>query len=240
MKSGYAGLQLVISGCRSLLEGIRDLMYPPLCEGCGSRLDASESTLCRDCIAALPRTEGFHEKLSVAPPHYLDAAWSLYLFSERIQDLMHLLKYQQRTRIAGELIAWEASRIREMTRNWQVDGVMAIPLHRRKYRERGFNQVASAVRILSRVLDTPDQSSLIRRIRYTPSQTKLNAMERARNVAGAFRVIDMEVVAGKRILLVDDVLTTGSTANACAAELKQAGAAAVFLLTLADANRDLT
>jgi ComF family protein len=119
----------------------------------------------------------------------------------------------------------------------QWDWVVPVPLHEQRFRDRGFNQAE----LLSRRL-TPDRdrivTALIRRMRATPQQVGLDASARRRNVAGAFAVVDPGVISGKRIVLVDDVMTTGSTLQQCAIVLLEAGAASVSAVTLAVGGLD--
>jgi ComF family protein len=115
----------------------------------------------------------------------------------------------------------------------EVDIMMPVPLHRRKFRERGFNQAWSLVQGLARRLDIPATDHCLLRSRYTATQTNLTVTQRAANVKRAFDARWPEWLEGRRVLLVDDVMTTGATMNACARALKENGAARVYALTAA-------
>ncbi len=208
-----------------------DLLFPPLCETCNQKMAAHEDLICDDCLRKIPFRGRRTTHFTVAGEVYLDGALVLADFQPEIQHLIHLLKYSRRTRVVSRLAAFWEIQIRELLAPGNYDIIAPIPLHPRKQRERGYNQVSKLVLWLGRQLQVKTQLQLLKRTRYTPTQTHLNARERFHNVQGAFSVT--EPVDQLKILLVDDVLTTGSTANSCAAALKPAGAVQVELLALA-------
>ena len=116
--------------------------------------------------------------------------------------------------------------------DWTYDFLVPVPLHPKRLRRRGFNQA----RLLLRVWPQTPTDGLLVRVRHTQTQTGLNRRQRRRNIRGAFEVTDGDVVAGGRVLLVDDVFTTGATVNECARILRTAGACRVDVLTLARAQ----
>ncbi|MCF7797104.1 MAG: ComF family protein [Lentisphaeria bacterium] len=215
---------------RSFPMGLIDLLYPPLCEICGEKLTAPTYLACDDCLGQVAFKGYFLEEFSIHGDVALDGAWCLTDFEPTMQHLVHLLKYSRRTRVVERLCDFWAPNIRECLKKMAYDRVAPIPLHPRKARERGYNQVAKLARWLGVHHQIPMTLDLLTRTRYTSTQTQLSAHERHSNVSGAFRI--NATVKGMNILLVDDVLTTGSTANACAAELKASGAKQVHLLTL--------
>jgi ComF family protein len=115
-----------------------------------------------------------------------------------------------------------------------VDVIVPVPLHPRRLRERGYNQATLLAQVLGRRMERPVRAKAVERVRNTRSQMRLDAAERRSNVAGAFRSLD-DRVSGRRILLIDDVCTTGATLDACAKALQEAGATWVHALTLARA-----
>jgi len=115
----------------------------------------------------------------------------------------------------------------------EVDAIVPVPLHPRKQRHREFNQAEYLADALSRVFDVPSVKGAVRRVHDTPTQTKLDAEARARNLRGAFAVRDATVLKGKRLVLLDDVFTTGATLNSCAKVLQLAGAKEVVAVTVA-------
>ena len=160
-----------------------------------------------------------------------DAAYSYGSYEDELRELIHLFKYagiETLARPLGKLL------LIALPREQNFDVIVPMPLHWRKRWRRGFNQAELLAREVSRVWGAP-VSRLVRRRRATAVQAGLTSAKRRANVAGAFRATGL--VKGKRVLLVDDVMTTGSTAGACAAALKRAGAAHVTLLTLARVDR---
>jgi len=162
-----------------------------------------------------------------------DAAYSFGAYEGRLRELIHLFKYGGVRPLAGPLGEWLAL---ALPRDQSFDRVVPVPLHWRRRWRRGFNQSALLARALARRFGLRITPAL-RRVRATAVQAGLSHSGRRANVAGAFRVRPGVRLDGRRVLLVDDVLTTGATASACAAALKQAGARYVAALTLARTDR---
>jgi ComF family protein len=162
-----------------------------------------------------------------------DAAYSFGAYEDTLRELIHLFKYGRIRTLAGplgELIASAAPR------DQAFDAVMPVPLHWRRRLERGFNQSELLARAVARRYGLR-VTNAVRRKRPTPAQAGLSHAGRRANVVGAFKVTRPQAVAGRRVLLVDDVMTTGATAGACAAALRRAGASYVALLALARVDR---
>ena len=216
---------------RRLGGALLDVLYPPLCLGCDERLpaDAPPLPLCADCLRTLPHAEPgvLLSRLADLPsgPAAFGHADALWLFDDGgpLQRLQHTLKYGDRPTLGvrlGRLIG-EAWRERGAP---VPDLLVPIPLHRRRRLERGYNQSERLATGIADVLHVPVRADKLTRPRPTRSQTNLSKTERWRNVEDAFAVPDAEIVAGRRVLLVDDVLTTGATAVAAARLLRSAGA----------------
>jgi ComF family protein len=156
------------------------------------------------------------------------------VYEGRLRHLIHLLKYERLEPLARPLGRCLAPLLAEAG---PVDVIVPVPLDRRRERQRGFNQAALIAAELSRTAGVPLGRGVLRRVRATETQTGLTRRQRRLNVRGAFRVRRPEAVAGRTVVLVDDVITTGATAAACAAALKRAGAARVVVLALARARR---
>jgi ComF family protein len=150
-----------------------------------------------------------------------------------LRELIHLFKYARIRPLAGPLGEILA---RAIPRDQTFDAIVPVPLHWRRRWQRGFNQSALLAAAIARRYGIPVRGWLCR-TRATPTQAGLTNARRRSNVTGAFRVGRRARVSGRRILLVDDVMTTGATAGACAAALKRAGAKYVALLTLARVDR---
>ncbi|MCZ2076890.1 MAG: ComF family protein [Bryobacterales bacterium] len=162
-----------------------------------------------------------------------DAAYSYGFYEGTLRRLIHLFKYggvQPLSQPLGERL------MLAFPRDLGIDILVPMPLHWKRRLARGFNQSELLARAVGKRFNVPVVPA-VRRIRSTPAQAGLTNSKRRANVAGAFRVDKASLVAGRRVLLVDDVLTTGATAAACAAALKKAGARSVTLLTLARVDR---
>jgi ComF family protein len=209
--------------CAGCWSGLR-FIGPPQCARCGAafELDMPAGTLCGVCLQA--------------PPIY-DRARAAFGYDGVGRSLVLGFKMADRTYCVPAFAAWleraGASLIAD------ADLLVPVPLHRWRLFARRFNQSALLARALARGTGKPWSPSVLMRRRATPSQATLPAAERRRNVRGAFTVPARAraLIAGRRVLLIDDVLTTGSTVNACAETLLKAGAGAVDVLTLARRDR---
>lgn len=164
-----------------------------------------------------------------------DAAYCFGAYEGALRELIHLLKYGRMKPLAKTLAGHLAS---ALPRNQVFDLVVPMPLHWRRQWQRGFNQSELLARRTAQRCGIP-MVNAVRRNRATASQAGLSNSRRRQNVAGAFRVKRTRAVEGRRVLLIDDVMTTGATAAACALALKHAGAKSVVLLALARVDRRL-
>ena len=162
-----------------------------------------------------------------------DAAYSFGFYEDELRELIHLFKYGRIETLAKPLGKLLAS---ALPREQSFDVIVPMPLHWRKRWQRGFNQSALLAREIGRRTNVP-VSGLLRRIKNTAAQAGLTNAKRRLNVSGAFQAKRRAALTGQRVLLIDDVMTTGATAASCARALKRAGAAQVTLLTLARADR---
>ncbi len=197
-------------------------IQPPMCHWCGRPVHGAilDEFVCSQCLGK--------------KRHY-DRALSAVLADARMLDVIHRYKYRGELVFAphlADLLAECAARHLDWS---TIDGVLPVPLHPRQERAREFNQARLLAESLSERFGKPLLDGNLRRVVDTPSQTFLNAQQRQANLRGAFRVRRPREFRGQRLVLVDDVFTTGSTSNVCARELKKAGAAAVVVLTLARA-----
>ncbi len=198
--------------CETCQAGVRDVP-PPTCARCGQ--PGVVDDVCASCRAT---------------PLALEVIRSMTLFDGRIRHAIHALKYRRIAALAEPLG-------NGLARFWlrapaPVGAIMPVPLHPQRQRERGYNQAELLARRVERAIGAPLQLSALRRVRATAVQMTLDAAERRANVADAF-ACDDAAVRGIDVLLIDDVCTTGATLDACARALKQAGAQAIYGLTLA-------
>lgn len=223
-------------------DSLIEFLFPARCLGCGQE----GAFLCASCLAGLPRHlppycvkcgQGLPPTDSGPGlclrcrqvPLDIDGIRSPYLFVGTVREAVHAFKYRQLRALAPTLALLLHQYL--AAQPLPADTVMSVPLHRRRLRERGYNQAALLARELGKLLGLPVVNAL-RRTRDAPPQARAaTAEDRRRNVAQAFAT--SRPLEGRAILLVDDVCTTGATLEACARALKRAGAASVWGLTLA-------
>ena len=218
-------------------DGLLGILYPPRCVGCGARQPEETQPLCHRCLQRLERATETHVDAVLArlPEAHgvLDGAFALWLFDAgaTVQRVQHLLKYGNRPHL-GLALGQLMGTIYPATLP-PPDLVLPIPLHRVRLYERGYNQSAMLARGVGHTLGVPVSEKALIRHRATRSQTNLSRRRRWENVSEAFLLGIPEAVTGRRILLIDDVLTTGATLAAAAALLQQAGASSIHAATLA-------
>lgn len=194
------------------------MIQPPLCLCCGVEFSAGgDSHLCGACLAK--------------PPHF-NRARAIFRYDDASAALVHSFKYGGRT-VARQTFRALADRATPLAEMESPELIIPVPLHPKRLKERGFNQALVLAQILfpkGRKLISPD---LMIRNRWTEPQVGLSGQNRRQNLVGAFSVRVPKKIAGRRILLVDDVFTTGTTLNECAKVLQASGASQVEALTLA-------
>jgi len=161
-----------------------------------------------------------------------DQALSVGYFEGPLREAIHQFKYRPCRSLGKPLALWM---LEHVGLDRDIDIVMPVPLHTRRLRQRGFNQALLLAHGVSSAYNIPLSSDNLARIRYTRPQVELSGSDRIANVEGAFALRQPEYVEGRKVLLVDDVFTTGSTLNECSTVLKEAGALNVSALTLARA-----
>ncbi len=230
------------------LDGLRRWFFPHDCVVCGGAADAV-SEICEPCRAGLPRIADACARCAAPlpggavhtqtcgrcltrPPHF-DRARALYRYDAPIDRLVQGFKYRRRLdwgRILGEALAEHLCTVAE-----PADAIVPVPLHRRRLRERGYNQSLELARPIGRRLAIPVLVRAVHRARPTPAQAGLSRDARRRNVRNAFNVVQPLYIADKHIAIVDDVMTSGHTVDALARALRRAGAAEVSVWVLARA-----
>lgn len=235
------------------LAGLFDLLLPPACSLCGAALPASSALLlCPACLAAIeplasprcPRcalpypTEAGTDHLCEAclreePAFSWVAAAGIY--DGTLRQAVHRFKFQGAVGLDRPLGQMLGSVLAGQAPGWRPDLVAPVPLHRSRLGERTYNQSLLLARVLARQWRVPVAPRLLLRTRPTPPQQGLSAAERRKNLQGAFAL--GRPLAGERVLLVDDVLTTGATVRECSRELRAGGAGEVAVAVLARARR---
>jgi ComF family protein len=227
------------------LSAAADVVLPRVCPVCGQSLGSDERWLCRKCLAELPRTRYEEVTFNTMEQHFagkvpIERA-TAYFFYEKgspYASILHDIKY----RSVPKMGYWLAARaVRDMEGSGffeSIDMVTAVPLHRSKLAHRGYNQSEYLARGIAEALHVPLIEAL-KAVRPHSTQTHKGAMERWQNIQGNYALKkNADRLAGKHILLVDDVITTGSTLTVCAAALKTIPGTMVSLFTLAAARLD--
>ncbi|MDH3346433.1 MAG: ComF family protein [Kiritimatiellaceae bacterium] len=227
-----------------------DFIYPRNCIHCGVSMPEPLRYMCWDCLADLSMVEPpfcaccgdpvagdvQHNfvcfSCSREKPHF-DAARSATRYDGAVGEALRALKYESGIWTVPDLVELLYACVQAEYLNVSFDWITAVPLYSVRRRARGYNQSALLASALARRMRIPIKERRIRRIRPTVSQTGLTAPQRAANVSNAFRVGVFSRFQGDRVLLVDDVMTTGATVNACAGALKKGGAASVHVVTVA-------
>ena len=217
--------------CRTFIPNVGDLF---ICADCLHKITFLSSPLCTTCGAPFATEDGIDHTCGacvIHPPAHISR--SATLFAGPIQDLIHSFKYGNRVHLCQPLGLLVATTLGQFRRDVDPEIIIPVPLHRKRLRQRGFNQSQLIGEVLKKRWQLPLEVGNLSRTRWTEPQTTLDAKGRVVNVAGAFAVKVPKAIEGKRVLLVDDVLTTGSTIRECAEALSDAGAAAVFAVTVA-------
>jgi ComF family protein len=227
---------------KAVAASVRDFIYPPLCFVCEAPTVVADRRVCDECWSSF-------RPVSVDDPVWVELRdrfgrdgavsgfLSCYVFEKegRLQDVIHLLKYRGIKSIGTMLGREIGRRMLEDPTFVGVDYLLPVPLHALKQRERGYNQSEFLCRGIGEVTAIPMLVDVVRRSRYTESQTQLSLDERRENVRGAFEISPKfkPSLEGRTVILVDDVITTGSTITACARELKIAGVEKVVAASVA-------
>ena len=212
----------------NFFDPIYSFMFPALCIVCSSLLENEEHITCTRCLSKLTPLDRkyINDLKDEIKPSYFDQLFVLFEFDTVFQILIHHLKYQRFTSLALFFAACLETKV-----NNPYDLVTAVPLNSVRERERGYNQSNLIARHFASITGLKHSENILLRTRNTPSQTKLNRKQRIENMQTAFKLNGN--INGKTVLLIDDVITTGSTVNACAKELKANGAKKVDVAILA-------
>ncbi len=212
----------------TILHSLIGLFYPDYCLGCGRPLLSGEKYICVDCITDLPYTYFTNSRKNLVSEllwgriNKLKKAYSLCYFtkSSQLQSLLHNLKYNKKPEVGLELGTYLAHEF-EKANMTDFDVIVPVPLHPKKLRIRGYNQSEKIAQGIRRVIDKPvDSRSIVRHI-FTNTQTKKDKVQRWDNVKNIFKIKNSQKLENKHILIVDDVITTGSTIESMANEIEK-------------------
>jgi len=222
-----------------IINDINSILLPSVCFGCNAQLSRGEHLLCTICRHDLPLTDyNFIEENPVDRIFYgrvpIQKAASFLLFSDigMVKNLLHYLKYRNQEIVGNFIGDWFGHQITE-NGNLDIDFVIPVPLHPKKLKKRGYNQVTLFGQKLAQHLDSNFRDDILVKTRNTRTQTKKTRFARWLNSQELFMVENHQQLNGKRILLVDDVITTGATIEACAAALLKIPEVEIYVATMA-------
>jgi ComF family protein len=226
---------------QNLFADFIELVFPSACLGCSQILTTGEAVLCTTCRFTLPET-GHHragqQDLSnkFAGKIPVTAAYSYLHFTKggTVQRLIHRIKYNGRKEAGREVARWYGHQLAAENQTvTKADMLVGVPLHKSRMRQRGYNQADWVAQGMAEGLGILHRTDVLVRVKFSGSQTRRNRLERWQNVKTVFAVAKPDDVKDKHIIIVDDVMTTGATVEACAIELLKAGCREVSVLTLA-------
>jgi ComF family protein len=221
----------MIQKIKSFISPAINFIFPPVCASCKEKLENPETPICDACWNGLEPDD-----MDPVDPEKKGFAFSeiraVWKFSETFQSIIHFLKYDHKKSVGRKLGRLLAERIPDEYFK-DMDCIVPVPVHHTRRRERGYNQAEIIGEALAEKVGLPMDKKVLKRLRKTTTQTKLSKRIRGKNISGAFMAEGD--LSGKRILLLDDVFTTGSTVNECSKALLAAGAAEVRVLTAARA-----
>jgi ComF family protein len=217
-----------------------NLLFPDLCIVCNENLQKNKQHICVNCLYGIPKTN-FHllidnpieKRFWGKVPVFRGTAFFYFQKGSPFQKLLHTLKYKGNKEIGEVLGKYAAADLLDSPDFRNVDVIIPVPLHPKRYKKRGYNQSEWIAKGLSEVLNIPQDTITLRRVRENTTQTKKSVFERYENTEGIFGLLDKNTLSGKHVLLVDDVLTTGSTLEACVNELLKSNNVKVSIFTLA-------
>jgi ComF family protein len=226
-----------------LFHDLAALFYPRLCLACGLHLAPSQDTICTRCQFKLPKT-GYHEQVDNP---FTRKFWgrvdiqfgaAMYFFTKSglVQPLLHQLKYKNKPEIGIKIGEMYGNLLRDNLYFGQIDCIVPVPMYPTKERTRGYNQAAMFGQGLAETMQKPQFANLLERTVNAASQTRKSNFERMDVLNNMYGVADTSIATGKHILLVDDVMTTGATIEACAIALLQLPDVKVSIATIAVAT----
>ncbi|MDH3381608.1 MAG: phosphoribosyltransferase family protein [Flavobacteriaceae bacterium] len=222
------------------LKELLNVFFPDLCLICENNLTYNEETLCTYCRVDLPFTNFSSESNNIAERTFygrikLEAVTSLLFYRKKgkTQQLIHQLKYKNQQKIGALTALMLAEELKNNHRFKDLDGVIIVPMHPKKERKRGYNQVSVFGKTLAKELNIPFIENVLVKASATTSQTIKSRLQRFQDFEGKFHLNNLKSLENKHILLVDDVITTGATIESCAIELLKTKNIKISIATIA-------
>ncbi len=216
------------------------LVYPPLCASCGFQRPLDQHIFCLDCLHELPET-GYHQHAhNPFVGHFRGRigvkAGAAFLFFSRgggTQRLLHQIKYNNQADLIITIGRWYGKQLMKSPLWDDVEVIVPVPLHWKKQRKRGYNQSAMFADGIAEVMGISSPKNVLRRITHNKSLTGMKRFQRVETIGSSYVLANAKLIRHKHVMLVDDVLTTGSTLEACALALLEAPVASISLVTIA-------
>lgn len=229
----------LLNKTKILAADFLSLLYPNLCASCNASLYKGEREVCTRCRSYLPYTRFHNDKENPVAQLFwgrvvVENATAYFVFHKgsRFQKILHKIKYRNHQSLGVEVGRWFGQELLQTSFS-DVDLIAPVPLHPKKYEQRGYNQSELIAKGISEIITRPLVADLLKRVIENPTQTRKGRYERWTNVDGIFELKEPDKVKKKHILLVDDVVTTGSTLEACIAATLKAEGAKVSVAVLA-------
>ena len=226
-----------------MINYLINLFFPKVCSGCHGLLLQNETVFCTICRHDMPLTQYHLDPKNEAVKKFygriaIEFASAFLYFNKRgrVQELIHNLKYKGHQEIGTELGNWYVEDLKEITLQIPFDVVIPVPLHKRKFKERGYNQVTTFGKAIATGLEIPFEENILIRKVYSKTQSKKNLLGRSENIENIFDVEFTEANHDKHFLLLDDVLTTGATIEACSRALLKIPGAKISIICMAIAH----
>ena len=226
-----------------MFKNIINLFFPKVCAGCNSFLLTNESVICTVCRHEIPLT---NHHLKIENENYnrfygripLESAQALFYFHKKgiVQELIHNLKFRGHQEIGVEIANWFTDDLKSMKILQSVDEIIPVPVHKKRFRERGYNQVTTFGQTLSKNLNIHYNPDILVRNIYSKTQSKKNLLDRNEANNKVFDVVFTEKNHNKHFLLIDDVITSGATLELCANALLKIPGAKISIVTMAMAH----
>ena len=225
-----------------MIQDFISLIFPHFCLMCEEGLVKEEKLICMYCRHKLPKTDSHKDAENFIARKFwgklpLKHAWAYLKFSKKgqVQRALHKLKYDGYAEV-GELLGfWYGHELKEQGLHTEFDIILPVPLHISKFKKRGYNQSDTIAKGMSEAMAVEWDSKVLVKNVASETQTKKKRLERWENVEKVFEIKDHQKIAGKRILLVDDVVTTGSTLEACGRLLLEEGSKEISIAAIASA-----